>query len=121
VRIDHVGFGVVLNEDGSRIKTRAGKVRTPPPSPPPPRPISYNTHKMSQTRNSCCGNRQALASQMLQFESEREFHEHKGITSSQSRVEPRMKVGRPCPPPPPPSFPPVNINLAAHEAGKPFG
>lgn len=25
-RIDHVGFGVVLNEDGTRIKTRAGRV-----------------------------------------------------------------------------------------------
>lgn len=26
VRVEHVGFGVVLNEDGSRIKTRAGEV-----------------------------------------------------------------------------------------------
>ena len=26
VRVAHVGFGVVLNEDGSRIKTRAGEV-----------------------------------------------------------------------------------------------
>lgn len=26
VRVEHVGFGVVLNEDGSRIKTRAGQV-----------------------------------------------------------------------------------------------
>lgn len=25
VRIDHVGFGIVLNEDGTRIKTRAGR------------------------------------------------------------------------------------------------
>ena len=29
-RIDHVGFGVVLNEDGTRIKTRAGKVMPTP-------------------------------------------------------------------------------------------
>lgn len=26
VRIEHVGFGVVLNEDGTRIKSRAGNV-----------------------------------------------------------------------------------------------
>ena len=26
LRVEHVGFGVVLNEDGSRIKTRAGEV-----------------------------------------------------------------------------------------------
>ncbi len=27
VRIEHVGFGVVLNEEGTRIKSRAGNVR----------------------------------------------------------------------------------------------
>lgn len=35
VRVDHVGFGVVLNEDGSRIKTRAGEVRPDTALEPP--------------------------------------------------------------------------------------
>ena len=43
VRIDHIGFGVVLNEDGTRIKSRAGNVRehsmaVPPYIPPLPWP-----------------------------------------------------------------------------------
>lgn len=29
VRIEHVGFGVVLNEDGQRIKSRSGDVSSP--------------------------------------------------------------------------------------------